>query len=148
MSSKPDINKSMHEDFVRQHEVKVSSEKSFGLVMGGFILIVALWPLLNGQSPRFWAVLASVVFFVLAFAKPSLLAPLNYVWSRFGLLIQKITKPIILLVMYVVTIIPFGIVIRALGKDPLRLRFDSEAPTYWIKRDPVGPKPESLRNQF
>jgi hypothetical protein len=37
---------------------------------------------------------------------------------------------------------------RALGKDPLRLRFDRGAATYWIPREPPGPPPDSFTDQF
>jgi hypothetical protein len=37
---------------------------------------------------------------------------------------------------------------RLFGKDPLRLKRDPAAATYWIERTPPGPKPESLGDQF
>lgn len=79
---------------------------------------------------------------------PRILSPLNLAWLRFGLLLHRITSPLILAMLFYLTVLPTGLVMRALGKDPLRLRFDRSARSYWIERSPPGPEPQSLRNQF
>jgi hypothetical protein len=74
-----------------------------------------------------------------------MLAPLNRLWFRFGLLLGKIVTPIVMLLVFVLTVVPTGIVMRLLGKDPLRRKFDKSASSYWVSRDaPPGP----MRNQF
>jgi hypothetical protein len=79
---------------------------------------------------------------------PAVLAPLNRIWTRFGLLLHRIVSPVVLGVMFFGVVTPMGLVMRALGKDPLRLRFDPAARTYWIERRPPGPAPDTLNNQF
>ena len=71
---------------------------------------------------------------MVAWLSPAALAPLNRVWTRFGLLLHRIVSPVVLGVMFFVVVTPMGLVMRALGKDPLRLRFDREARSYWIDR--------------
>ena len=37
---------------------------------------------------------------------------------------------------------------RAFGKDPLRLKWQKDAESYWIVRDPPGPLPNTMSKQF
>lgn len=84
----------------------------------------------------------------MALVRAAWLAPLNRLWFRFGLLLQRIAHPVVLAIIYFAVVTPTGLVLRALGKDPLRLRRDPDAATYWIRRDPPGPEPESMTRQF
>jgi len=137
-----------HESLSRQHDVKMGSDKSFGLVFAGFFSIIGLWPLLGGEGARLWALAVAAGFCGAAFIKPALLKPLNGLWFKFGLLLHKVVSPVILSLLYLVAIVPAGLVMKALGKDPLRLKMDKSADTYWIARDPPGPAAESFKQQF
>jgi hypothetical protein len=88
------------------------------------------------------------MFLAAALLRPALLAPLNRLWTRFGLLLHRIVSPVVLGIMFFAVITPMAWIRRALGNDPLRLRFDREARTYWVDRQPPGPPPETLTNQF
>jgi hypothetical protein len=138
----------MNQASAAHNEVKIGSERSFGLVFAGFFALVGLWPLFGGETPRLWALGLGGVFLLLAFLAPKTLAPFNRLWFRFGLLLHKIVNPLVMALMFFVVIMPIGLLMRLVGKDPLRLRFDREAKSYWIPRDPPGPPPESLKNQF
>lgn len=127
---------------------KSSSDRSFGLVFAAFFLIVALIPLFHGHGARLWAVGLSLAFGVISFAVPFVLAPLNRVWTKLGLLMHSIVGPVALGIVYFGVVTPTGLLMRLLGKDPLRLRIDKAATSYWIVRTPPGPTPESLLNQF
>ena len=74
--------------------------------------------------------------------------PLNKAWTKLGLVLFKVVNPVVLGMIFVVTIVPIGLIMRALGKDPLRLKFDPSATSYWIERDPPGPAPETMGQQF
>jgi hypothetical protein len=76
------------------------------------------------------------------------LAPLNRLWLKFGLLLHKVVSPIVLGVMFFLVITPIGLTMRAFGKNPLRLKLDKQSGSYWIERVPPGPAPESLKDQF
>jgi hypothetical protein len=141
---------SMHEDFSRAEEVKGSSERSFGLVFGGFFLLVALTPLFHHphETVRWWAFGVSVLFAALALFWQSPLKPLNWLWMRLGRLLFHVISPLTLGVLFYLVVVPIGLLMRLCGKDLLNLRTDLAANTYWIKRDPAGPSPETMKNQF
>jgi len=110
--------------------------------------LIGLSPLFVGRAIRFWSLAVCAIFLVCALVFPSVLAPLNRVWLRFGLLLHKIVSPVVLGIMFYLVITPIGLLMRALGKDPLRLKFDKQSNSYWIERVPPGPTPESLKDQF
>ena len=105
-------------------------------------------PLISGGHPRIWSLGVSGAFLVVALVIPKILHPLNVVWMKFGALLNSIVSPLVLGMLFFVTITPLGVLMRAFGKDLLRLKFDKSADSYWIKRDPPGPPPESMSNQF
>ena len=139
---------STHEDYQREQEIEGSSNRSFGWVFTVFFLILALLPLLKSEGPRVWALAASAAVAAVTLIRPSLLTVPNRLWMKFGLLLGRIVSPVVIGILYYLVITPFGIVMRLAGKDPLRLRREPEAQSYWIKRDPPGPPPDSLTNQF
>lgn len=129
-------------------EIKGSSDRSFGLVFTAVFAIVGLFPLLGDGQVRIWALAVAGLFLIIAFARPGLLAPLNLVWFRFGMLLGKIMTPIVMGLLYFVTITPIGLIMRATGKDPLRTRLEPEAETYWQKRDAESQPLNSMRDQY
>jgi hypothetical protein len=137
-----------HEDFSRDQEIKPSSNRSFGWVVVAGFLLIGLWPLVSGSSVRWWSLIVSGLFAIVTLAAPALLTIPNRLWLRFGLLLHRIVSPVVLAIMFYGVVTPMGALMRAFGKDSLRLRRNGSADTYWIKRDPPGPKPDSLPNQF
>jgi hypothetical protein len=136
------------ESFDRDEPVRGGSDRSFGLVFTTFFLLVGLAPLLHGRGPRYWAVAVAVAFLAVALGRPGLLQPLNRLWTRFGLLLHKIVNPIVMGLLFFLILTPFGLVLRMLGKDPLRRQFDRAASSYWILRTPPGPPPGTMTQQF
>lgn len=124
------------------------SERSFGIVFALVFTLVFLWPVFSGGRLRWWALGAATLFFVAAFFLPWALRPLNSAWQGVGRLLHRLVSPVILGMLFYFTVVPTGLVMRILGKDPLRLRFDPAARSYWIERQPPGPAADSLRNQF
>ena len=137
-----------HERLAQDETVVIGSDRGFGIVFAVVFTAIGLFPLLRGASPRGWSLAVAGGFLAVAVVKPTWLAPLNTLWFRFGLLLQRVAHPIVLAVIYFAVVTPTGLVMRALGKDPLRLRFDPDAASYWILRDPPGPEPESMKHQF
>ena len=138
----------VHENLHREHRVEVSSDRSFGLVMAAALLIVGLWPLASAGEVRAWALLAALVLLVVALGAPAALHRANVLWARFGLLLGRIFSPLALGVLFYLAFAPLGMLMRVLGKDPLRLAIDRSATTYWIARLPPGPPPRSMNDQF
>ena len=132
-------------EIVRHVSSEQSSEKSFGVVFSMVFLIVALYPLINSESLRIWALVVSIIFFLLAFLAPKILVLPNKLWFKFGLLIGSIVAPIVMAFVYFVTVLPTGLIMRILGKDLLKQKLDKNAKSYWIERkEPMG----SMKNQF
>ena len=138
----------LHEDFSREEHVQAGSDRGFGLVFAGFFGILTAFSLWHHSWAWHWTLPVAVAFLVVALIVPKILAPLNRLWLKFGLLLYKVMNPLILGLLFFVTIMPIGLVMRAFGKDFLRLKLDRNAKTYWIDRDPPGPPPQSMRNQF
>jgi hypothetical protein len=130
----------------RHVSTEQSSEKSFGVVFSIVFLIVSLFPpLINSEGLRIWALVVSIIFFLLAFLAPKILVLPNKLWFKFGLLIGSIVAPIVMAFVYFVTVLPTGLIMRLLGKDLLKQKLDKNAKSYWVKRsEPMG----SMKNQF
>lgn len=141
----------MLEEYRETHEIESSSDRGFGLTVGGILALIEgyrFWSSSSVDTAGIVLLALAVPLLVLGLVYPPLLAPLNKGWTKLGLLMFKVVNPLIMLGIYVLTIIPIGLILRLSGKDPLRLKLDKEADTYWIERDPVGPPPESMKNQF
>ena len=139
---------SFHEDLARADGVKIGSPRAFGIVFSIVFAVIGLWPLIAGSPARIWALGVSAVFLALAFVWPRALDPLNRLWFLFGLLLHKIVNPIVMGLLFYVTVTPIALIMRFMGKDQMRLKFDRSARTYWIDRTPPGPAPDTMRRQF
>jgi hypothetical protein len=139
---------SAHEDLQRQYGITGGSDRSFGLVFAAFFLILGLWPLFARGQPRWWAVGISALFGAVSLVRPSVLRPLNRLWTKLGLLLARVVNPISLGVLFFLVIAPFGFVLRRLGKLSLSVRQNESAATYWLPREPAAPGPETIRRQF
>jgi hypothetical protein len=118
--------------------------------MATFFAIIAFIPLLRTghDTVRWCAVMVSALFLALALFWTAPLRPLNWLWTRFGDLLNRLVSPIAIGLLFYLAVMPTGLLRRALGKDLLRLRRDPSVPSYWILRVPPGPSPESMKNQF
>ncbi|MDH4234372.1 MAG: SxtJ family membrane protein [Gallionella sp.] len=137
-----------HEYLNRDQHIEGSSDRAFGWVFAGVFLVIAAWPLFHGEALRWWSVGVAAAFALVALVKPALLAVLNKLWMKLGILLGKVVSPIALGILFYGVFTPIGALIRLTGKDPLRLKFDPDTKSYWIPRDPPGPPPGSMNNQF
>jgi hypothetical protein len=139
---------STHEDLSRKTAVTGSSDRTFGLTWVVFLEAVGLWPLIHGRPIRLWAMGAGAALFLVALVRPSVLAPLNRLWMRLGLILHRITSPIVMGLMFYGVITPIGLIRRGFGWDVVRRGFDRGTNSYWIERRPPGPRPETMSKQF
>jgi len=137
-----------HESYDRVEVIEGGSNRSFGMVFAVVFALVGLQPLLSGKEVRIWSLVACTLFLLCALVLPSILSPLRRAWLWFGLRLHRIVSPVVLGVMFFLVITPIGLAMRAMGKDPLRLKFDKVSSSYWIERTPPGPPPESFEDQF
>jgi hypothetical protein len=138
----------LHEDFGRKQESRGSSDRAFALVFAIFFALVGFSPLRTHHPVRGWALPVAGLFLFVGIWKPVLLRPLNKYWTKLGLLMGRVVSPVITAVLFYMVVTPTGLLFRILRKDPLRLSLDSHVRSYWIQRQPPGPTPESMTNQF
>ena len=120
------------------------SNRNFGIVFTIVFLIISFWPLLKSGDIRYWSLVISLIFFVLATLNSKILTPLNKIWMKFGFVLGKIISPIVMGFIFFFVVTPTGIIMRLLGKDILNLKKNNKI-SYWIKKDN---KNNSMKNQF
>ena len=125
-------------------EVKIGSNRSFGIVFFIVFLIIAIYPFLNQGELRLWSLIVSIIFLILGLLNSKLLLPFNKIWFRFGILLGKIVSPLVMGIIFFFVVTPIGILMRILKKDLLNLKFNKKT-TYWIEKN--GPK-SKMKNQF
>jgi Saxitoxin biosynthesis operon protein SxtJ len=141
-----------HESIVEYAAHKSSSDRAFGLTVGGILMALgAVKVVFGSHGLDGWAIGMLIVGGALVlggYVRPGLLAPLNRAWTWLGLMMYRVINPIVLMLIFIVGVLPTGLVMRAFGHDPLRAKLDRKAASYWIERESVNAGPEHLRNQF
>lgn len=125
-------------------DIKIGSNRSFGVVFFIVFFIVAIYPLINGGHIRIWALIISLIFLSLGLINSSILTPLNKIWFKFGILVGKVISPIIMATIFFIVVTPIGLIMRILKKDVLNLKYNSSA-SYWIEKNEPASK---MKNQF
>ena len=125
-------------------DIKISSNRSFGIVFFIVFLLIALYPLTYSQDIRIWSVIISIIFLVLGLFNSKILTPLNKLWLKFGIFLGKIISPIIMGIIFFLVVTPIGLLMRLLGKDLINLKYNNNK-SYWIEKK--GPK-SKMKNQF
>ncbi len=125
-------------------EIKIGSNKNFGIVFFIFFLIISLWPKLNGNEINYFVLILSLIFLFLGLLNSKILYPLNKLWFKFGIVLGKIISPLIMGIIFFLVVTPIGLIMRLLGKDVLNLRYN-KSNSYWIEKD--GPE-SKMKNQF
>ncbi|MBK7926642.1 MAG: hypothetical protein IPJ98_03885 [Bryobacterales bacterium] len=137
-----------HEDLERGHTTEGSSDRAFGLVMTIAGAVIGLWPLRAGGTMRVPVLAAAGVMLLAALVRPAWLRPLNRLWTALGVWMGKLMNPIVSAALFYLVFTPVGAVMRASGKDPMRLRWNENAESYWVPRLPPGPPAGSMSKQF
>ncbi len=124
--------------------IKISSNRNFGIVFFIVFLVIAFYPLINNEDTRVWSLVISLIFLILGLLNSKILTPLNNLWFKFGLFLGKIISPAIMVIIFFLVVTPIGFVMRMLGKDLLNLKYNKDK-SYWIEK--TGPK-SKMKNQF
>ena len=127
-----------------QQNIKLPSNRNFGIVFAIVFLIISLWPLLKQNEIRYWSLIISIIFLSLGLINSKLLLPLNKIWFKFGIFLGNFIAPIVMGVIYFFVVTPTGLIMKMLGKDLLNLK-KSNKDSYWIKKDNSN---SSFKNQF
>jgi Saxitoxin biosynthesis operon protein SxtJ len=137
-----------HEDLGRHGDEPRASERNLGITFAVVLALIGALKLYRvGEAGLYWLA-AAALFLVCALFWTAPLRPLNLVWHRLGLLLFAVVSPIVMGVVFFTTVAPIGLLMRLVGKDPLRLKFDRAARSYWIERHPPGPAGPQMKNQF
>ena len=115
-------------------KIKISSNRSFGIVFFFVFLIISLWPLTNENPLRVWSIFVAIIFLILGLMNSKLLTPLNKLWFKFGLFLGSIISPIVMGIVFFLVVTPTGFVMKIMGKDLLNKKYDKKKKTYWINR--------------
>jgi len=142
------MEQSTHEVFSRDEKPVAGSDRTFGLVMAAALAAVTLLNIRHAGKTWPWTGGLAALLLVAGLLRPSILHSLNLIWMKFGLLLHRIVNPIVMALLFYGTVLPTGLVMRVLGKDPLRLTRQPDADSYWIVRQPPGPAPETMKDQF
>jgi hypothetical protein len=139
---------SINDPVVSHRKVIGASDRSFGIVFAVVFAVFGSWRLAFGRELRWWSLIVAVAFLVVSLLCPRFLAPLNRIWFRIGLLLHRVVNPLVMGLIYCCAVVPTGLMLKLLGKDPLHLTLDRRAASYWIVRKPPGPAPRSMSKQF
>ena len=125
-------------------DIKISSNRSFGIVFFVIFLLIAIYPLINDSEIRIWSLIISLLFLILGIMNSKILLPLNKIWFKFGILLGSIFSPIIMGLIFFLFVTPTGIFMRVFKKDLLNLKFKN-LETYWLEKKD---EKNEMKNQF
>ena len=128
----------------KSENIKIGSNKSFGIVFFIVFLIIATYPLLNDNSIRLWSLIIGIIFLILGIMNSKVLTPFNILWIKFGLLLGKVVSPIIMGFVFFGVVTPISIIMKLLRKDLLYLKRNKKE-TYWLKKEE---NKSNMKNQF
>lgn len=126
------------------NDIKIGSNRSFGIVFFIVFLVIAIYPLVNDSELRLWSLIISIIFLFLGLTNSKILNPLNKLWFRFGIFLGKVISPLIMGIIFFLVVTPIGLLMRLLNKDLLNLKYNNNK-TYWINKDNSE---NSMKNQF
>ena len=126
------------------NDIKVGSNRSFGLVFFVVFMIITFYPLLGSGNVRLWSLIISLIFLILGLMNSKILTPLNKLWFKFGILLGRIISPLIMGIIFFFVVTPIGLLMKIFKKDLLNLKYEKDI-SYWIEKK--GPK-SKMKNQF
>lgn len=126
---------------------KTASNKEFGLVFAGFFLLISILPLFHKEPIRVWPIPVSVIFLLVSFIKADILAPINSLWTKLGLLLHKIVSPLVLGLLYYIVFLATSVVLKFFKKDLLLVKSDEKSASYWLQRS-TDEQTLNMSNQF
>ncbi len=125
-------------------DIKIGSNRSFGILFAIVFILIALWPLIKGNEIRLWSLIISIIFLTLGLVNSKILTPLNKLWFKLGIFLGNFIAPIIMGIIFFFVVTPTGIIMKLLGKDLIKLKKNNEN-SYWIKKNDIK---TSMKNQF
>lgn len=137
-----------HERIVARQNLSPGSVRGFGIVFTIFFLILSIWPVFSGESIRFWSLTTAGLLLCITVILPQAFKPFNALWFRLGLVIGWVVNPMVMFLIFVLSVVPTAIVLKLMRKNTLQLKFDQDEESYWIKREEFESSNETMRRQF
>ena len=129
---------------MKNNNIKISSNRSFGIVFFVVFLLISIYPLINDKEIRVWSLIISLFFLILGLINSNILTPLNKIWFRFGILLGSFVSPIVMGLVFFLVVTPISLLMKLFGKDVLNLKRNNSK-SYWIEKS--GPK-SRMKDQF
>ncbi len=129
---------------MKNNEIKISTNRSFGLVFFVFFLIIAIYPFLKGGNIHIWSLIISTIFLILGLLNSKILSPLNKIWFKFGIILGNFISPIVMGLIFFLIVTPTSLVMKITGKNLLNLKKNNRN-SYWITRSKLKSK---MKDQF
>ena len=129
---------------MKNNEIKISSNKSFGIVFAIVFFLIGLWPIIKSDDIRIWSLIVSIIFLILGIMNSSILTPLNKIWFRFGIFLGNFIAPVVMGIIFFFVVTPIGLIMRLLGRDLIKLKKNNEN-SYWIEKKDTE---SSMKKQF
>jgi len=129
---------------VKKNNIKISSNRSFGIVFFIVFLLISIYPAINDKDIRVWSLIVSSIFLILGLINSNILTPLNKIWFKFGILLGSFVSPIVMGIVFFLVVTPTSLLMRIFGKDVLKLK-KNNSKSYWIEKS--GPK-SRMKDQF
>jgi len=127
------------------NNIKMPSNRSFGIVFFVVFVIVSLYPLIYDQNIRIWSLVVSFIFLFLGMINSILLIPLNSLWFKLGLFLGKYISPIVMGIVYFAIVFPTFLLLKFFKKNYLNIKFERNKISYWIE---IKNKKSTMKNQF
>ena len=129
---------------MKKNKIKISSNKSFGIVFFIVFLLISIYPIINDKEIRVWSLIVSLIFLILGLTNSNILSPLNKIWFKFGIFLGSFVSPIVMGVVFFLVVTPISLLMKLFGKDVLSLK-KNNSKSYWIEKS--GPK-SRMKDQF
>ena len=126
------------------NDIKVGSNRSFGLVFFVVFIIITFYPLLGSENVRLWSLIISLIFLILGLMNSKILTPLNKLWFKFGILLGRIISPLIMGIIFFFVVTPIGLLMKIFKKDLLNLKYEKDISYLIEKKEPKS----KMKNQF
>ena len=130
---------------ISHHKIKAGTERGFGFIFSAVFVIIGLYPVLQSQDIRLWAFIIALIFLFFGIFLPKALILPNKLWFKLGSFLGAIVSPIIMGMIFFLTVTPTGMIMRLLGKDILNQKIKKTIKSYWIKKIKTV---SSMKNQF
>ena len=126
-------------------EIKQASERNFGIVFAVFFAIIGFYLIIKQSDLYIWFFVFYGIFIFLSFLFPIILKLPNKLWFKLGLFLGSIIAPIIMGLIYFLTVVPIGLILKLFNKDILSQKIKKSEKRYWIERkEPI----RSMKDQF